>query len=417
MTKFGYNLRGILGKDLRAKHIKKFSKNIINYIYENDYSKAVILGKDNRESSDYIASLIQTELLASGIKIFVIGETTTPQLIFLTRKFKFKIGIMVTASHNSSEFNGIKCFNQNGDMLDIDYNIYKKIKHAKYEKVIDISRYKELYLRKIKNELNPNKTKCIFDCANGVMVDVVKNIFPMHKIIGNDTSGKYINYDCGTEHLDKLKMLCKANGQIGFAFDGDGDRVIAIDKNGNTIDGDKILYILAKEYLGDGDKVVGTITTSLALQRALEKLNIKLIREKVGAKYVSRRMIKEKSLLGGESCGHIFTPKSNASDGVLVVIELLNILNRTGLEFDELLKEYPKTYKITNDLDIETISNTTEYQQSTNDMRIVIRQSTTEDKLRVLVEGFDESMVAIKYQQIIEKICNRGDWYENRQHT
>ena len=314
---------------------------------------------------------------------------------------------MITASHNPAKHNGLKCFDISGQMIDI-LESKTKTKSNRYSKQIDVGKFKELYIRELKNQLNDNNIDCIFDCANGATVDVVRNVFPRQQIIGYDTSGKYINDGFGSENIETLATVCKKNKKIGFAFDGDGDRVIAVDENGSVIDGDKILYILARFYLKPGDKVVGTEISSLALEKSLENMGINLIREKVGAKYVARRMKQEKAILGAESCGHIFTPTID-SDGVRVAIELLNILSMSGNSFDELLAGYIKTYQLVKNMDIDHTENVIEYQQNTNDMRIIVRKSATEGKVRIYVEGTDEGLVWEKFQQVARD-CSKQIW-------
>lgn len=396
-----YNLRGIVGKDLNEKEIKKFAKNIIGYIYENKCKPYIIIGKDNRVSSDYIFNLINSVLLKYGVETNFVGVATTPELAYLTKKFKFSLGVMITASHNSYEYNGFKCFNNTGEMIDI-YN--KDIKRCKieYKKIVDIGKFTELYIRELKNKLNTNKLKCVFDCANGVMLDIVRKVFPRQQIIGRDASGKYVNDCCGSQYLDNIISICKKYKKIGFAFDGDGDRVVAIDECGQIIDGDKILYILATQKLGFGDRVVGTQISSLGLEISLRRLGVLLIREKVGAKYVAKRMKKENVILGGETCGHIFL-SSTISDGIVTAIELINILNRTGFTFTELLSGYKSMYRITKDVSIDNIKNVREIEDMDKGVRVIVRKSGTENLLRILVEGESEDLVKAKLEEVLKE--------------
>lgn len=396
-----YNLRGEVGTDLKETHIKSYAKKIVGYIYQNKLNKSILVGKDNRLTSDYILNIISEVLLKYGVEINLIGVSTTPQLVYLTKRFKFDLGLMITASHNNYKCNGIKCFNSYGKMVDLQHMDFKIRIKPDYVKCVDLIKHREVYLCELKNRLNKNKLKCVFDCANGASVDVVRKIFPHHQIIGCDTSGIYINEGYGSEYLDKIISACKRNNKIGFAFDGDGDRVIAIDQTGEVIDGDKILYILATQMLGFGDKVIGTQISSLGLEIGLRRLGVTLIREKVGAKYVYRRMVKEGCILGGESCGHIFL--NGISDGVGVAIEILNILNRTGFTFKELLRGYKQMYKFIKDVELKCVVNDAEFDQAVKDMHIVVRKSVTEDKLRIMVEGCDEKLTKIKFDQTVAR--------------
>lgn len=400
-----YNLRGVVGKDLNEKEIRRFAKNIVSYIYVNKHKPCVVIGKDNRVTSDYILNFLNSILLKSGIEVSVLGTTSTPEVAYLTKKFKYTLGIMITASHNSYEYNGFKCFNVLGEMVDIDKQVIRKVRLVNYKKLIDAKTFKEVYLRELKNKLNPNNIKCIFDCANGTMVDIVRKIFPRNQIIGNNTSGEDINQSCGSQCLDRLINMCKKYKKIGFAFDGDGDRVIAIDENGSVVDGDKIIYILATQKLGFGDKVVGTQISSLGLEISLRRLGVSLIRERVGAKYVARRIKKENVILGGETCGHIFL-SSAISDGVAIVIELLNILNRTGLTFEQLLSGYKQTFKLTKDFKVDNLIECDEYEKIDNNVRVVVRRSGTEDVVRVFVEGENIDAVKLKFEEVVKSIAS-----------
>ena len=399
-----YCLRGVVGKDLNERAIRKFAKQVVSYIYANKLQPSIIIGKDNRVSSDYVLGVVESVLLAKGVTVYAIDISTTPELVYLTKKFKFSLGIMITASHNSYEYNGLKCFSSFGEIVEIHNLEIKNYKTKDYGKIVNIGKYKELYLRELKNQLNPNDIRCVFDCANGASVDVVRKIFTKQQIIGNETSGKYINNECGSENLDTIKAVCRRSKKIGFAFDGDADRVVAIDCNGNIVDGDKILYILATQQLGFGDKVIGTQISGLGLEISLRSLGVGLIREKVGTKYVSDRMRKENIKLGGESCGHIFLDKSSTSDGVRVAIELLNILNRTGQTFEQLLSGYKELHSLSKSLNIEESKAGIEFEQTCKDMRVVVRKSETEPKVRVFVEGVDRELVRCKFERLVQEL-------------
>ena len=381
------------------KQIIQFSKKVVSYLYQQKFAKNIIIGKDNRISSDYVLSIINSILLSNGMAVNVIGVSTTPELVYLTKRFKFGLGIMITASHNPYEYNGIKCFDKNGLSVDLDNVPIKRIRNKEYKNQIDARQLKDTYIRDLKNRLNKNRVKCVFDCANGATNDVVSNIFAKYKIIGCDVGGRFINNCCGTEYIDKLSHICKKDKSIGFAFDGDGDRVIAVDSDGEVIDGDKILYILASQMLKSGDKVVGTKISGLGLELSLNRLGINLLRDKVGAKYVNSRIKKEGLILGGEPCGHIFI-LNNISDGVGVAIELLNILNRTGLTFKQLLKGFNESYTLADDININDVGRVVEYEQSSKNFRVVVRKSLTESKLRIYVDGIDKKLVETKFNQV-----------------
>ena len=396
MVSRAYNLRGVVGDGLDEKVVKNFAKNIIKYIYSHRLDKMIIIGKDNRVSGDYILSVINSKLISNRIKVFNVGEVSTPELAFLTKKLNFPIGVMITASHNSWEYNGVKCFDINGKDINITDCKSVVADKKKFEKIVDIRKYQDLYLRELKNLIKYKQVKCIFDCANGSTLDVVRKIFPKQKIIGNDKTGRYINEGFGTQNLNELCSLCKRNRCIGFAFDGDGDRVIAVDVDGNVIDGDKILYILATQYLYRGDRVVGTVLSNLGLELSLRRYGIGFVREDVGAQKVGDRVDVEGILFGAEPCGHIYFSKLGRFDGVAIAILLLNILDRTGLSFNDLLADYIQYYQVSVNLPMESVKESDKicinYKclcENSRGLRVVVRPSKTEPVLRVLVEADD----------------------------
>lgn len=398
-----YNLRGIVGKEFTCRDIKRFAKNIIKYINKNNITRSVVIGKDNRVSGDYVLSVVQSILLENGISVYTLGIATTPELVYITKRFNFSVGIMITASHNTWEYNGIKYYDNSGKYFDVKrFENGKMLNANDYQRVVDIENLKEVYIRSLKEKLNANKYKCVFDCANGSTVNVVRNVFTKHIIIGTDMTGKYINDDNGTQCLDNIIAICKRQSKIGFAFDGDGDRVIAIDNDGSVIDGDKILYILATHQLTKGDVVVGTDISSVALEKALDKKGIRLERAKVGAINVVNEMTDKSCVLGAEKCGHIFINSATISDGVLVAIELLNILNRTKMSFKELLKDYEDTYYI--EKNIYTDADVKEYIQESENIRVVVRKSETEPLVRIVVESNDRDIASKQMKTILKSL-------------
>lgn len=409
MAETKYNLRGVVGKTLTEQDIRNFAKKIVSYIYNNRLTPQIVIGKDNRISSDYISSVIKTELIKSGINVYHIGTITTPGLVYITKQFKFSVGVMITASHNSYEYNGLKWFDRNG--YSINFQKYKNASIKKiYTKVIDGRKFKDIYVKNLKQRLNSVDFACIFDCANGASTEIVREVFKYCKIIGTEISGKYINNGFGTENIDTIRTYCKRNKKIGFAFDGDADRVVAVDSDGEIVDGDKILYILASQKLGKGEKVVGTNISSMALEQALNKIGIQLIRTNVGSIYVSNKMKELNIKLGAEPCGHVFNDLEY-SDGVAVAIELINILNRTGQTFKQLLKDYVDTYKFCKDITLECCEDVEDFDVYENDTHVVIRKSLTENKLRIFVESFDKSKAEQKFNEIVNSLEN---WYAVR---
>lgn len=401
-------MRGIVGKDFNDRDIKQFANGIVSYIHKNQLKPCIVIGKDNRVTGDYILSVVNSVLLKYGIEVNFVGVATTPEVSFLTRKFKFSLGVVITASHNLWEFNGFKCFDSFGNGVDISKYARINFRSKEWGRAVDFSKFKEVYINELKTRLKGNSIKAVFDCANGASIDVVRKVFPKHQILGRDSSGKYINDGCGAVNLDKIKSVCKKCKKVGFAFDGDADRVIAIDANGEEIDGDKILYILATQMLGFGDRIIGTQISSVGLEVSLRRLGVGLIREKVGAKNVVKALKQNGLMLGGEPCGHIFL-NSAVSDGVAVAIELINILSRTGLGFDELLSGYKSTYKACKDIYFEDVNNfrIEEIERFIDGVRVVVRRSETESVVRIFVEGDDRVLVGERLKEVERFVLER----------
>lgn len=407
-----YSLRGIVGKELTEKVINKFAGNAINYIYEKDLNKAIIVGCDNRLSSDYINNLLQSKIVKSGIKVLSAGECSMPELVYLTRNFRAGLGIMITASHNSSEYNGFKCFDCYGEGLDITDVGYKRVRRkVDFERVIDISRYKELYFRDLKNSLTKNDIKCVFDCSNGSTRDVVRKLFKKSKIINTSSYNKLSAWKYDDDNLDGLIGLCKKNKCIGFNFSSDGSRVKVISSRGEVLDGDKIVYILASQFLYKGETVVGTSDSSIALELSLRRLGIKFVRETVGIDNICNRIKRCKYVLGGESCGHIVIDKIGVSDGVYTAILILNILNRTGLGLEDLLIHYKKMYTSSKNILLKDVVNLEfdSLNMSTSRLRIIVRKSKTEPMVRIVIEGEEEKEVNEHTKRVLMRL---GDKYE-----
>ena len=374
------------------------------YIYNNKLIPQVVIGKDNRISSDYISNIIKAELLKSGINVYEMGVVTTPALVYITNRFQFSAGVMITASHNSYEHNGLKWFDKNGHSFNLPNHKNILVKKS-YTKIIDGRNFKDIYIKNLKQKLSKINGEYVFDCANGASTEIVREVFKGCQIIGTEVSGKYINDGFGSEYIDTLRALCKRNKKIGFAFDGDADRVVAIDTDGEIIDGDKMLYILASQKLRAGDKAVGTSISGLGLESALDKLGIHLIRTKVGAREVASKMKEVEAILGAEPCGHIFDDK-NYSDGVSVAIELINILNRTRLTFKQLLKNYVDAHRLCKDIELGCCEDVEDCDVYENGTHVVIRKSLTENKLRIFVESFDRGKAEQKFNEIVDRLEN-----------
>lgn len=372
-----YSVSGVIGKDLSENHIKATIKDIIKFINKNKLPRKVLVAKDNRQSGDYIVALIQSILLKSGIDVDLMGITTTPCMVYTANKFKYSVGIMVTAP-KFKQYNGLKTYflaSENG-----------LASHNKYGKSKEVHETTEFYIRKLKNELKC-KNKYIFDCANGVSVDMVRRLFPRHKIIGDDQTGEYINDCFGMKHIQTLSNLCKKTAMVGFAFNEDGRGVIAVDESGKIIDSNQIVYILSKFYLMAGAKVGVADNASLGLDVSLRKLGISVARKPSEAD------------ISVDKFGYITFDNMKCADGIHIAIKLISILEQSKMTFDELLSEYKQYYSIQKEVSCEKPF----YNKVSKEVRVVISRMD-ESTLQIFVEGLDKSLVEKEFNQIIGEL-------------
>ena len=404
----------------------KISKTVA-YLLSSTKSKRrrVIICKDTRLSGYLYEPLVTAGFISMGIDAILVGPLPTPSLPLLIKMLRADIGVMITASHNTYEYNGLKFFDSNGLKLkkDIEKKIERIISNSnQYLKVINSSsksgkairledssrRYSE-YLKSTLDKKNIfKKFKIVLDCANGATYQIAPNLFWElgHQVISinSNPDGTNINKNCGAVEISGLKKtVLKKRADIGLAFDGDGDRLIVVDEKGNEVDGDKIIALFAKYFIGlknkpKNNKVITTVMSNLGFEQYLkEKLNISLIRTDVGDINVINAMLKYKCLLGGEQSGHIILSEySNTGDGILAALKIIEIMStkneKTSRIFD-LYKELPqkkiniKYKKINrnirkriNSLSLDKVINKKLY-------RLLIRFSGTEPLIRILVEG------------------------------
>ncbi len=412
MKYFGTDgIRGIAGEGLNKKTLNKIARALITFYNRHNFRRVLLIANDTRISSDWILANIVVHLLEHGIEVHNLGIATSPCVAYLTKKYHYPMSIMISASHNSHEYNGIKFFNSRGEKLSTTYEyelesyMDKRIKNRKsFAKLKSVEKLKNDYINYL-SRLKRHDYPCIFDCASGSASEIIRQIFPQHIAINSTPSGYNINHNAGCTHIESLCLECRKSKVVGFAFDGDADRVIMVDEYGNVINGDKILYILSKYYLQKGDMLIGTIYSNEGLKESLSKNKITLVRAGVGDRNVYDEMKKTGSILGGENSGHIILKHyTNTGDGILNAIILLNILFTTKLTISELLASYEEYHHETLNLKLNNLSqidtDTLIKKFSTFDTRIVIRPSGTEPLLRIMVECQDKN----KAKLIIEKI-------------
>ncbi len=403
-----------------------------------------VIGSDTRASSDMLGAALIGGLCSVGADVIQLGVVPTPAVAYLVGMYKADAGVMISASHNPAEFNGIKIFSGNGfklpDMLEekIEDLILDSNKH--YGKPIggEVGRLTyakhaaDDYIRHIKSSAHCSLggMKIAIDCANGSSSVTAPELFEslgadVH-ILSASPDGVNINRDCGSTHLESLAKYVVENGlECGIAFDGDADRCLCVDENGNVIDGDMIMAICALDLKNRGklnrDTVVGTIMTNFGFGKFCEENGLRFIATKVGDRYVLEEMLLEDYSFGGEQSGHvIFSDFATTGDGQLTATQLLVMLRQSGKKLSELasvMTRYPQTMvnlKISNEGKIAfyTDKAITEKLDEAKKLlgksgRIVVRPSGTEPLIRVMVEGSDTEQIEAIANDVANTITSR----------
>lgn len=406
-----------------------------------DKRPTVLIGKDTRISGYMLESALQAGLCAAGVNVRLTGPMPTPAVAYLTRALRAQAGIVISASHNPFEDNGIKFFSSLGTKLpdDIEHQIEAELDKpmivmpsaalGRVKRIDDAAgRYVEFCKSTFPNDLDLRGLKIVLDCANGATYHVAPPVF--HELgaeviaTASQPNGLNINADSGTTHPQALcKAVVEHQADLGIAFDGDGDRVMMVDSAGNLLDGDQLLYIIAQhrhqqDILGGG--VVGTLMTNLALEHHFEKSNIAFIRAKVGDRHVSEMLVKNDWQLGGENSGHILClDKHTSGDGIIAALQVLaalNAQNKTLLEVGKSLTLYPQVLinvpvkrRIEMDSNPAVQAALKKAEQALNgNGRILLRASGTELKFRVMVEGVDSNLVNLLAKEIGEVVAEQA---------
>ena len=424
-------VRGEFGKAISCDIAFKIG-NALSQIKTNP---KVVVGHDTRLSADALCLSVSAGIVQGGGSVFNVGIIPTAGISFLVESENFDFGIIVTASHNPPNFNGIKIFDSSGrklseneeDFLEDFFQCnYTAEKCGKF--VCDESLQKK-YLDHLKNSslVSLEGMKICLDASNGASFVIAPKVFKNLGATVTKTAcknkGEKINVNCGSLHIENLaKKISKTNADVGFAFDGDADRVVAISKSGEVFDGDKLLYILAKDMkeksLLFANTVVGTSHTNSGIMVALNRQKINLIRTDIGDKYVIEAMEKMNLSLGGEQSGHIIIKNyAQTGDGILTAIKICEIMKETQKSLDELFDanlipqeninvSVKDKIKILNNENLKILTN-----QIANEIspagRLLVRASGTEDKIRIMVEHPNKQKAKVFANQIkslIEKI-------------
>ena len=403
-----------------------------------DKRPTVLIGKDTRISGYMLESALQAGLCAAGVNVRLTGPMPTPAIAYLTRALRAQAGIVISASHNPFEDNGIKFFSSLGTKLpdEVEHQIEAELDKAmevmpsaalgQVKRIDDAAgRYVEFCKSTFPNDLDLRGLKIVLDCANGATYHVAPPVF--HELgakvitIANHPDGLNINADCGTTHpKDLCKAVVEHQADLGIAFDGDGDRVMMVDSAGNLLDGDQLLYIIAEHRHQQGTLlggVAGTLMTNLALEHQFKKMQIAFERAKVGDRYVRELLVKNHWQLGGENSGHILClDKHTSGDGIIAALQVLAALNaqkKTLLEAGQALMLYPQVLvnvPVKQRIDLaknEAVQRAVDKAEHTlnGNGRILLRASGTELKLRVMVEGVDGSLVRQLADEIAEVVA------------
>lgn len=442
--------RGEANVTLTAEHAYKIGR-FLGWYYSSPVKKArVVIGKDTRRSSYMLEYAIAAGLTASGADAYILHVTTTPSVSYVTRSDDFDCGVMISASHNSFEDNGIKLINSRGEKMD-DEAIEKIEEYldgsfaavrasggdlplatgANIGCVVDYSAGRNRYIGYLisLSSYSFKRINVALDAANGSAWMIAKSVFDAlgakTYVINAEPDGTNINRNAGSTHIEVLSEFVKQNScDVGFAFDGDADRCLAVDENGGVITGDHILYILARRMknrgLLVGNTVVTTVMSNLGLYRALDALGVEYIKTAVGDKYVYEAMNEYGYRLGGEQSGHIIMSKyATTGDGILTSIMLMSALIESKLTMSRLAEEVtmlPQRLLNVSVKDQNAVMQNPRVRESVdrvserlgNDGRILLRKSGTEPLIRIMVEADTEALCDECIEQVRGVIVSEG---------
>ena len=429
--------RGEANVKLTVEHAYKVGRYLGWYYKKEGYRPQIVIGKDTRRSSYMFEYSLVAGLTASGADVSLLHVTTTPSVSYVVRTEGFDCGIMISASHNPFYDNGIKLINRNGQKMEavVEEKIEKyidgeieEIPFAKREEIgcaTDFSAGRNRYIgylislptRSFKNK------RVGLDCSNGSASAIAKSVFDAlgakTYVIHNNPDGTNINTNCGSTHIESLqKFVVDNNLDVGFAYDGDADRCLAVDENGNLIDGDLIMYICGKYMKENGklrnDTVVTTVMSNIGLYKALDREGIKYEKTNVGDKYVYENMVQNVHSLGGEQSGHIiFSKHATTGDGILTSLKLMEVILEKKTTLGTIASEvkiYPQlleNLRVT-DKDIvlnhpDVLAAEKEVEEALgDDGRILVRASGTEPLLRVMVEAETQELCKKYVKKVID---------------
>ena len=412
----------------------------------SDHAPTILIGRDTRISGTLIESAMVAGFLSYGANVKILGVVPTPGVAYLTKKLKADASVVISASHNTYEFNGVKYFSNKGMKIPdtLEEEIEEVMESGKLEELtavndkIGVSEYCldliDEYVYFFRKNFDDDMEKLVsddfivgLDTANGATYKVAEKVFKSlgikYKIINNNPDGININQNCGSTHLEGLKKFVVENNlSMGVAYDGDGDRCLAVDENGNEIDGDKIMAIISSSLRKKGklakDTIVATVMSNLGLNKYARDNGLELLQTKVGDRYVLEEMLKDGFNLGGEQSGHVILLDYNPTgDGILTSLMLIKSIleeNKKASQMAQMVKLYPqvlvnakvnseKKYEFKDDKEIKNAIDKLEKEFAGNG-RVLIRPSGTEPLVRVMIEGEDQKYIQKKAEEIAKLI-------------
>lgn len=434
--------RGEANVNLTVEHAYKVGR-FLGWYFGRDHKANIVIGKDTRRSSYMFEYSLVAGLTASGADAYLLHVTTTPSVSYVVRTEEFDCGIMISASHNPFYDNGIKLINRSGHKMDagvedlieqyIDGEL-EEIPFATKENIgrtIDYVAGRNRYIGYLISLATRSfkKYRIGLDCANGSSSAIAKSVFDAlgakTYVIHNEPDGVNINTNCGSTHIEALQALVREKKlDVGFAYDGDADRCIAVDENGNVVDGDLIMYVCGKYLKENGklknDTIVTTVMSNFGLYKALDREGIEYEKTKVGDKYVYENMVKNGHCLGGEQSGHIiFSKHATTGDGILTSLMVMEAMTEKKMSLGKMAGEvtiYPQLLKNVrvfdkqeareNEAVVEAIASV---EKALGDEgRILVRESGTEPVLRVMVEAPEQKTCEKYVNQVIDVLTRQG---------
>ncbi len=406
-------------------------------VFASEGQRKVLIGKDTRISGYMLESVLEAGLSAAGVDVHLLGPMPTPAIAYLTRTFRADAGIVISGSHNPYYDNGIKFFDSDGNKLPdsvelaIEAELATELETVESERLgkayrIDDApgRYIEYCKASTGNGFRLHGLKIVLDCANGATYHIAPSVFGELGAevftTGADPDGFNINAGCGAMHPQPLaNEVLRVGGDVGIAFDGDGDRVIMIDHRGQVVDGDQLLYVIAahrKSVDRVGGGIVGTEMSNLGLERALSAMKIPFVRSRVGDRYVLEELIRRDWILGGESSGHIICRDvSTTGDGIVSALQTLAAMAHSGESLRELtrgMQKLPQTMVNVPVASPKKVSETPRVREAVADAeanlgdrgRVLLRASGTEPVVRVMVEGEDAAEVSTVADELADVV-------------